>query len=64
MGKLDGTPVQYDCRLKAEYEYKYEMVIKWASWLGAITDGKDSAEAGGEGTLRLEAQEYCGHGPY
>ena len=51
------------CR-SSEYEYTYEAVIKWASWLGIINDGKNSAASGGDGTLRLSAQEHCGHGSY
>lgn len=63
-GNWNGTPTQFDCLLGTEYEYQYEMIIKWSSFLGVITDGKDSVEGGGEGTLRLHAQEYCGHGSY
>lgn len=57
-------PLMYQCLNGVEYEYKYEVVMKWATWLGIINDGKNAVGDNGEGTLRLSAQEFCGHGPY
>ena len=61
----NGTPVMFQCQNESEYEYRYEAVIKWATWLGLVADGDGNSVGGeGEGTLTLSAQEYCGHGPY
>lgn len=59
----NGTPAMFQCLNEVEYEYKYEAVIKWNTWLGIINDGKEAAGDEGEGTLGMSAQEYCGHSP-
>jgi hypothetical protein len=61
----NGTPIMFQCMNEVEYEYRYEAVIKWATWLGLVADGDGNSLGGeGEGTLSLSAQEFCGHGPY
>jgi hypothetical protein len=53
-------PTSFTCLQGQEYQYTYELQIRWAS-LGGILEG---ILPQGEGSLRLTAQEYCGHGPY
>ena len=58
----------FDCTPGTEYEYKIDIVIRWAFQGIAIAGGDEPAtggigEEGGE-TLQLSAQEICGHGSY
>jgi RHS repeat-associated protein len=55
--------IGYDCLLKSEYEYVYEIFIRWAAPIG-INPTLGDLFPPGEGVLRLAAQEYCGHGRY
>ena len=55
---------KFGCLNGVEYQYTYEIQVQWASPIGVIA-GKDGGPGEpGQGSLRLTAQEYCGHGPY
>lgn len=63
-GNWNSTPLMFECLLGSEYEYRYEVLISWAS-LGGIIVGEDGAVLPpGEERLTLSAQEECGHGSY
>ncbi|HET8861788.1 MAG TPA: DNRLRE domain-containing protein [Solirubrobacterales bacterium] len=61
-GNWNKDPTDFDCSLGTEYQYTYEIQVQWAS-AGGVVVGKDGAALPpGEGTLRMQVQQYCGHG--
>lgn len=53
-------PTKFGCLNGVEYKYTYEIQIQWASLLDLL----EGLVPPGQGTLPLEAEEECGHGPY
>jgi RHS repeat-associated protein len=51
---------KFSCLLGFEYQYTYEILFQWA----ASACINECLIAPGSGSLPLQAQEYCGHGPY
>ncbi len=58
-------PTSFSCLNGIEYQYTYEIQVKWASVGGFFSDKEGGGPfEPGEESLTLTAQEYCGHGRY